>query len=167
MLDHTDVVEMVEQGVSGTRPQVVLTSVLSAFPRLPFQLQPFVHAGVRFQRRVLIPTTMSVWTIRSIYDKHWHYGRKVNIANIKMTVWNVGSPVTSLKSRGTFLVCRRDGLFNTPVANTYNCNAPTSCNRDPHQADNFRIQIWSVANEIYWSVSDTDFAKINIWCCDS
>jgi hypothetical protein len=60
MLDHTDIVEMVEQGVSGTRPEIVLTSILSTFPRLPLQLQPLVHAGVRFQRRVLITTTMSV-----------------------------------------------------------------------------------------------------------
>jgi hypothetical protein len=64
-----------------------------------------VHAGVRFQRRVLIATTMSVWKIRGISHKHWHYGGRVNIANIKLTMLNIISLITSLKSWGQFHVC--------------------------------------------------------------
>lgn len=65
MPDSTDVVEVVKQGVSGARPQVVLTSILRPLASFPLQLHALVCAGLRLQRRVLVPTTMSVQANRS------------------------------------------------------------------------------------------------------
>jgi hypothetical protein len=67
--DHTDVVEVMKQSVSGARPQVVLTSILGPLASFPLQLHALVYAGVRFQRRILVPTTMSVQEGRQVVKK--------------------------------------------------------------------------------------------------
>jgi len=59
MSELTDVIEVVQQGVSGTRSEVMLTGILSTLPGLPLQLQALVHNGISFQRSVLVPPAMS------------------------------------------------------------------------------------------------------------
>jgi hypothetical protein len=58
--DLTDVVEVMQQGISGARSQVVLAGVLRTLSSFPLQLHALLCAGVRFQRCVLISTAMSV-----------------------------------------------------------------------------------------------------------
>jgi hypothetical protein len=77
----TDVIEVVQQGVSATRPQVMLTGILSTLPGFPLHLQALVHTGISSQRRVLVPPAMSV-------DKQEHFSQTPTLRHVKPKVYH-------------------------------------------------------------------------------
>jgi len=90
MSELTDVIEVVQQGVSGTRSEVMLTGILSTLPGLPLQLQALVHSGISFQRRVLVPPAMSA-------DKRLHISQKQTLRQHKTKVLQPLIPNRRLK----------------------------------------------------------------------